>query len=183
VVDLRPTLLFFMGFVLLLAATRLPAASAEELQSRSQEALDHLYATNDTARELGEKSCAILVFPSVLKAAFIAGGQRGDGVLYEEGAAAGYYNMTSASYGFQAGIETYSLALFFTTQEDLANLKKTAGFNLGTAPCLTIADKGLARELSFYTLRGVRAFAFRQKGLLGALGLQATKISRYTPSR
>ena len=83
----------------------------------------------------------------------------------------------------QAGIETYSLALFFTTQEDLANLKKTAGFNLGTAPCLTIADKGLARELSFYTLRGVRAFAFRQKGLLGALGLQATKISRYTPSR
>ena len=179
----RRSPLLLLTTILLFCTARLPASSAEELQSRSEQALDHLYAKNDRARELGEKACAILVFPSVVKAAFIAGGQRGDGVLYEGGQAAGYYNLTSASYGLQAGLETYSLALFFTTQEDLDTLKKTSGFKFGTAPCITVADKGLARELSFYTLRGVRAFAFKQKGLMGALGLQATKISRYTPSR
>jgi lipid-binding SYLF domain-containing protein len=94
----------------------------------------------------------------------------------------GYYNTTSACPGLQAGAQTYSYALFFMTPGDLQDLKKSGGLNLGAAPGLTVADKGVAGGASLYTLQGIKAFVFGQKGLMANIGFKATKISEYTPS-
>jgi lipid-binding SYLF domain-containing protein len=75
--------------------------------------LDSLYANNRAARIVGERAKAVLVFPRIVKAGFIAGGQRGDGVLLVHGLAVGYYNTTAVSYGLQAGVQKFSYAMFF----------------------------------------------------------------------
>jgi lipid-binding SYLF domain-containing protein len=167
----------------LLLAPEAPAAGAAQLQADSQTALQSLYAANPKARALGDKAYAILVFPTVIKAGFLmAGMQRGDGVLLEKGTVAGYYNTTSVNGGPQIGAQTFSYALFFMTKDDLRNLNNSAGFNLGAAPSLTVADAGVAATSSLYSLHGIKAFIFGQKGLMAGVGLSGTKISQYTPS-
>ncbi len=159
------------------------AASALQLQSDSKAALERLYTANPKARDLGQKAYAILIFPTVVKVGVImVGGQRGDGVLWEKGQVAGYYNTTSASWGPQVGGQSFSYALFIMTKDDLKGLNNSAGFNLGAAPSLVVSDKGAAGNASLYTLHGIKAFIFGQQGLMAGLGLQGTKISQYTPS-
>ena len=185
---LRKTMkkLHALSLLLLTALLFVPAAhaaSAAQLQSDSQAALANLYASNPKAQTLGSKAYAILIFPTVIKAGFLmAGIQRGDGVLFEKGQVAGYYNTTSVNGGPQMGAQTFSYALFFMTKEDLQNLNNSAGFNLGAAPSLTVADKGVASSASLYSLHGIKAFIFGQKGLMAGIGLSGTKISQYTPS-
>ena len=69
------------------------------------------------------------------------------------------------------------------TQDDLKDLQKSGGFNLGAAPSLVVANKGVANDASIYSLQGIKAFIFGQKGLMAGLGLQGTKISQFTPSK
>lgn len=180
----------FIKTLLLLTATSFlltkgaGAATAMQLQNDSRTALEKLYAANPKTRELSQKAYAVLVFPTVVRAGLLmAGFERGDGVLFVKGNVDGYYNTTSACPGLQAGAQTYSYALFFMTPADLQDLKKSGGLNLGAAPGLTVADKGVAGGASLYTLQGIKAFVFGQKGLMANIGFKATKISQYTPSK
>src|SRR5262249_2634341 len=96
-----------------MSASRALAASRPEIQRDAGRALQRLYATSAAAKLLGEKAKAVLVFPSVVKAGFLFGGQMGDGVLMKHGKTAGYYNTVAASYGLQAGVQVFGYALFF----------------------------------------------------------------------
>lgn len=159
------------------------AYTAHELRVKSEKSLQRLYRTNEKARAIGEKALAVLVFPEVYKAGFMVGAQRGDGVLFKDGEVLGYYNSTAASYGLQAGIQKFAYALFFMDEKSLDYLKKSEGFELGGAPSLTVVDEGVSASLSTTTLqKGIYAFFFAQKGLMAGIGLQGTKITKYTPS-
>src|SRR5882672_9702035 len=88
--------------IALAALTNAPPAGAEsraELERDSRKVLKALYTRNKAARLLGEKARAVLVFPNIVKAGFMFGGQIGDGVLFKGGKSAGYYNTVAASYG------------------------------------------------------------------------------------
>ena len=64
------------------------------------------------------------------------------------------------------------------------HLKKSGGWEVGTAPSLVVVDSAVAGSLSTTTLnKGIYVFFFNQKGLMGGLGLQGTKITQYTPSK
>jgi lipid-binding SYLF domain-containing protein len=155
------------------------AASAAELDRDARKALQDLYAKNSKARELGAKAKGILVFPGILKAGFMFGGQYGDGALIKGGRSVAYYNTVGASYGFQAGAQKYGYALFFMTDAALKYLDKSEGFEVGSAPSLVVLDEGKAGSLSTTTLQNdMYAIFFDQKGLMGGLGLQGTKISK-----
>lgn len=159
------------------------AYSSHKLEKLSLKALHRLYAVNPKARTLGDKAVAVLVFPEVIKAGFMVAAQRGDGVLFRNGEVAGFYNMTSAGYGIQAGIQKLSYAMFFMDEDSLKYLRKSEGFDIGSAPGLVIADQGIAGSMSVASMQhGIAAFIWGQEGLMGGLGLQGTKITRYTPS-
>ena len=83
------------------------AASAAEINRDANKALQNLYKKSSSAKGLGEKAKAILVFPRITKGGFMVGGQYGEGALMEEGKTLAYYNTVSVSYGLQAGIQTY----------------------------------------------------------------------------
>jgi len=178
------SLALLLTALVLLTTPRADATPAAQLRRESAEALEKLYETKPGTRELGDKAVAILVFPSVIKAGFMIGGQRGDGVLFKKGQAAGYFNTTSASYGFQAGVSKFSYALFLMDQKALDSLYQADGFELGAAPSLVVADEGFTSDLSTKTLqKGIYAFFFGQKGLMAGISVQGTKITEFTPSK
>jgi lipid-binding SYLF domain-containing protein len=115
----------------------------------------------------------------MVKAGFMFGGQVGEGVLFKRGKPAGYYNSVSASYGFQAGIQSFSYALFFMTDDALTRLDSRDGFEVGVGPSVVLVDQGLARSLTTTTLASdVYAFIFGQQGLMAGMGIQGSKITR-----
>ena len=180
----KTTLLFVALTALFLTVPHSMAVSAHKLEMKSQKALDDLYHNNPKAREVGEKAVGILVFPDIIKAGFILGGQRGDGVLFKGGTVAGYYNTTSISYGLQAGVQKFGYVLFFMNEKALNYLNTSDGFELGGAPSLTVIDQGVASSLSTTTLqKDIYAMFFHQQGLMAALSLQGTKITEYIPSK
>jgi len=155
------------------------AASREELERDAAQALNSLCANNTAANLLRGKAKAILVFPNIVKAGFLFGGQVGDGVLTKRGAPVGYYNSLAASYGLQAGIQVFGYALFFMNDAALAYLDKSDGWEIGVGPSIVVVDKGMGKSLTSTTItQDVYAFIFDQKGLMGGIGVQGSKITK-----
>jgi lipid-binding SYLF domain-containing protein len=170
--------------LLFVASSSAHAESAHELQRSARQALQELYRTTPAAVALGKRAAGVLVFPEIIKGGFVVAAQYGNGVLFKRGAVAGYYNTSSASFGFQAGVQKFGYAIFFMTEEDLTYLSSSAGWEIGALPSLTIVDTGVARSLSTTTLqKGMYAFFFSQKGLMGGLSLQGTKITHIHPDK
>lgn len=157
-------------------------ASASQIDRDASASLAKLYK-NPAAKALGDKARGVLIFPSIVKGGFIIAGQFGDGVLRKGGKSAAYYRSLAASYGFQAGAQAFGYVLFFMDDESLRYLDRSEGFELGTGPSLVILDEGFGKNLSTTTLqRGVYAFIFDQKGLMGGVGIQGTKITKINPN-
>jgi lipid-binding SYLF domain-containing protein len=155
------------------------AATAAEINRDAERALKTLYAKSPKAKNLGEKAKGILVFPGIVKGGFMVGGQIGEGALLVGGKTAGYYNTVQLSYGLQAGIQKYGYALFLMTDSALKWIDKSGGWEIGTGPSIVVMDTGAAGAATTTTLQSeIYAFFFDQKGLMGGLGLQGTKISK-----
>ena len=168
--------------VALAALTNAPSSKAEsrqELTAHAQRVLKKLYAGSKAARLLGEKAKGVLVFPEIVKAGFMVGGQIGDGVMFKGGKPAGYYNTVAASYGLQAGVQTYGYALFFMNDGAIKYLDSSDGFEVGVGPSIVVVDEGMGKSMTSTTVtQDVYAFIFNQKGLMGGLGIQGSKITR-----
>ncbi len=155
---------------------------AAELTSESQAALQQLYGSVELAKLLGTKALAILVFPKVTKAGLGIGGQYGEGTLLKGGTAAAYYKTTGASFGLQAGGQTYGYAMFFMNAKALDEFVKASGFEVGVGPSVVLIDEGKAKTTTTTTMKDdIYAFVFGQKGLMAGLGIQGNKITKITP--
>ena len=155
------------------------AASAAEINRDANSALAKLYQTHPDTKKLGAQAKGILIFPSIYKAGFMFGAQYGEGALRKGNKTVGYYNTVAASYGFQAGAQAFGYALFFMNDTALAYLDKTEGFEIGSGPSIVVLDEGKAKTMTSTTLsQDVYAVIFSQKGLMGGLGLQGSKISK-----
>jgi lipid-binding SYLF domain-containing protein len=160
------------------------AASASEINRNVTQSLTTLYHTTPGAKALAEQAKGVLVFPSIVKGGFIVAGQYGDGALRKRGKTVGYYRSLAASVGFQAGSQAFGYVLFFMDNASLKYLDQSGGWELGTGPSLVILNKGFAKNLSTTTMRkGVYAFVFDQKGLMGGIGIQGSKITKINPDR
>ncbi len=159
------------------------APTAAEINRDVSTALNRLYQDNEAARALGAKAKGVLVFSSIKKAAFIVGAQYGYGALRRGQKTVGYYRTGAASYGFQAGVKAFGYALFFMTDSALTYVDRSGGWAIGTGPSVVVVDKGAARSLTTTSMRAdVYAFVFDQKGLMGGIGIEGSKITRITPS-
>jgi lipid-binding SYLF domain-containing protein len=158
------------------------ADSRDQLTANAVTALHNLEQTEPRSRFYAQHAQAVLVFPSVLKAGFVFGGETGNGVLLVHGRPEAYYNITGGSWGLQIGGQDFSYALFFMTPSSLDYLRKSQGFSAGTGPSITVINQGAAASANTTTLsQDVVAFPFNGKGLMADLTLQGTKISRIHP--
>jgi len=158
------------------------AADAAKIDAEARTALAALYATTPAAKALGEKAKAVLVFPSILKAGLIIGGQGGNGALIVDGKTVAYYNSAAASYGLQAGAQEFSYVMFLMTDAAREYLDKSDGWEVGVGPSIVLVDEGVAKSLSTSTAQDdVYAFIFGQKGLMAGIGIQGSKITKINP--
>ena len=165
-----------------LAATDAHAASGAKLTREGLAALRKLEATEPRSRRFARSARAVLVFPQIIKAGLVFGGQTGDGVLLSNGQARGFYNISGGSWGLQIGGQTFGYALFFMNDEALRYLSRSGGFSVGAGPSVAIINKGAGADVDTTTLsQDVYAFPFNEKGLMADLTLKGTKITRIHP--
>jgi len=154
------------------------------LAAKSRASLRQLYAQNPAARQLGASAKGVLIFPEITKGGLVVGGMGGNGALIRpDGSIHEFYQTAGASYGLQAGIQKFGYALFFMDNSAFENINRSSGWEVGSSPSLVIVDEGLAGSLSTTTLnKSTYAFFFNQRGLMGGLGLQGSKITRIEPT-
>ena len=181
----RSTIVASLAFAGLLGslAPAAHAASAQQLTLDGRRALDKLYATEPRSRLFARHARAVLVFPSIIKGGFVFGAETGNGVLLVNGQPESFYNISSASFGLQAGGQAFSYVLFFMKDSSLAYLQKSDGWAIGSGPSIVVIDKGAATSTTTTTVtQDVIAFPFGQKGLMAGLGLEGSKITPIHPN-
>lgn len=162
-----------------LAAPAARAATAADLDRDAAQTLQSLYRTHPAAEALSRKAKGILVFPKIIKAGLVFGGSYGEGVLMQGPRVTGYYNSVSASWGWQAGAESFAYIVFLMSDQAVDYLAKSNGWEIGVGPSVVVLDEGAARNLSTSTLKDdAYAFITDQRGLMASVSLEGTKISR-----
>jgi len=160
------------------------ASTAVEIDGNVDAALASLYQQYPKARELAETAKGVLVFPKIIKGGFIVGAQAGGGALRKDGKTADYYSSFALSYGLQAGVQWFGYAMYFMSDSALGYLDKSGGWEIGPGPSIVVLDKGAATSLTTSSLKeDIYVIFFDQKGLMAGIGLQGTKITKYTPDK
>lgn len=166
-------------FVVFAPTPSAKAATAQEINASVNDTLDRFYVKVAGAGELAAKAVGMLVFPSVVKAGFGIGGEYGEGALRIGGRTTGYYNMVSASIGFQIGVQERSVIIMFMTQQALDQFRKTAGWKIGADASVAIITVGVGGSIDTNKITSpVVGFVLDPKGLMYNLTLEGSKISR-----
>jgi lipid-binding SYLF domain-containing protein len=158
------------------------AASAAEIEADANETLHSFVRQVPGARELANKAAGILVFPSVVKAGIGIGGEYGEGILLNQQRVEGFYNLISASFGFQLGVQERSVIIMFMTQDALLGFEERAGWKIGVDGSVAIITVGVGGGIDTDKIVSpVIGFIIDQKGLMYNLTLEGSKISRINP--
>ncbi len=141
--------------------------------------LTRLYATVQGSRELVASARGVLVFPSVLSAAFWFGGQYGKGALRVGGQTSGYYSLTAGSFGLQIGAQSKAIIMLFMTQEALDKFTSSQGWAAGVDATVAVVNVGANGNVDTSTAtKPIEAFVLTNAGLMAGVSLEGTKISR-----
>src|SRR5436190_23920165 len=116
---------------LLQTSTHGQAASAPEINASVGATLERFYYQVPGAQGLAARAAGVLVFPTVIKAGVGFGGEYGEGAMRVGGRTVAYYNVLSASVGFQLGAQARSVIIMFMTPQALANFQRVDGFRIG----------------------------------------------------
>ncbi|MGH6865074.1 MAG: YSC84-related protein [Methyloceanibacter sp.] len=155
------------------------AATAAEINEDANATLQSFVQQFGGAREVANKAAGILVFPSVVKAGFGLGGEYGEGMLIVNKQIGGYYNLISASLGFQLGIQERSVIIMFMTQKALDSFDRRAGWKVGVDGSVTIITVGVGGSIDTDKVTNpVIGFILDQRGLMYNLTLEGSKITR-----
>ncbi|MEW9580407.1 YSC84-related protein [Paraburkholderia sp. DGU8] len=141
--------------------------------------LSRLYTTVSGSRELVSKARGVLVFPSVIQAGLVVGGQYGEGALRVGGTSVGYYSTASGSFGLQAGAQSKAIIFLFMTQDSLDKFRNADGWSVGGDASVALVKIGANGAIDTTTATApVQVFVLTNAGLMGDLSLQGTKVSR-----
>jgi lipid-binding SYLF domain-containing protein len=155
------------------------ASRRQEIDAAVNGTLSRLGSTVKGSNELMAKAQGILVFPSVKKAAFIVGGEYGEGALRVGGATVGYYSTAAASFGFQAGAQSTAIIFLFMTKDALDKFRNSQGWSAGADMGVSIAKVGANGAIDTNSASSqVVALVLTNTGLMADLSLAGTKVTR-----
>jgi lipid-binding SYLF domain-containing protein len=175
----RPIILAAAAIVAVSVMNQASAATAEDLDKDSRQALQTLYKTEPLAETLSRSAKAVLVFPNIVKAGLVFGGSYGEGEMIKGSKVVDYYNSVTGSWGLQAGAQSYGYAVFLMTDKAVRYVEETKGWEVGVGPTVVVVDEGVAKNLSTSSLKDdAYAFIFSQQGLMAGVSIEGTKISR-----
>ncbi|WP_423757828.1 BPSL1445 family SYLF domain-containing lipoprotein [Burkholderia sp. NLJ2] len=155
------------------------ASKRQAIDASVDGTLSRLYSTVKGSRELVAKSRGVLVFPDVLQAGFIVGGQSGNGALRVGGATVGYYNTSSLSVGLQAGAQSKAIVFLFMTQEALDEFRGSDGWAAGAGASVALVKMGANGAIDTTTATApVQVVVLTNAGLMGDVSINGTKVTK-----
>ncbi|CAB3752527.1 hypothetical protein B7G54_20055 [Burkholderia puraquae] len=155
------------------------ASKRQSIDASVNATLSRLYSTVPGSRELVAKSRGVLVFPNVLQAGFIVGGQSGNGALRVGGSTVGYYNTSSLSVGLQAGAQSKAIVFLFMTQDALDSFRKSEGWAAGADASVAVVKVGANGAVDSNTATApVEVLVLTNAGLMGDLSVNGTKVTK-----
>ncbi len=161
------------------AASGTNAAKRRSIDAKVRGTMSRLYSIVKGSRELVEKANGVLVFPSVLQAGFVVGGQYGEGALQVGGKSVGYYSTVSGSFGLQAGAQSKAIIFLFMTADALNSFRHSEGWSAGGEGSVALVKVGANGVIDTTTATApVEAFVLTNAGLMGDVSLSGTKVSR-----
>jgi len=171
-----------LAIALALAVTPRAEASAAKINADVYAALEQFYRQTPGAHALAQSAAGVLVFPTVVKAGIGIGAEYGEGALLVGGRPVGYYNLVSASFGFQFGAQARTVIIMFMTQSALAGFDAKAGWKVGVDGSVTLITLGAGASIDTNQITSpVIGFVLDPKGLMYNLTLEGSKISRINP--
>ncbi len=165
------------------ATTAVSPSEPEKLVSDAQTTLSNFLRDPDQTwiqENLG-RAKAVMIAPQIVKAGFIFGGSGGRAVLVARDgrtwAGPAFYDLATASVGFQAGVEVSEAIVVVMTDKGLNSLLATS-FKMGgdasvaAGPVGAGAKSNVTADLITFT---------RAKGLYGGLNLDGTVVNTNIP--
>ncbi|MEM5341396.1 BPSL1445 family SYLF domain-containing lipoprotein [Paraburkholderia azotifigens] len=140
--------------------------------------MSRLYTSINGSRELVSKAQGVLVFPSVLQAGFVVGGQYGEGALRVGGSTVGYYSTASGSFGLTAGAQSKAIVFLFMTSDALGQFRSSKGWTVAGDASVALVKIGANGKIDTTTaLAPVEVIVMTNSGLMADLSLAGTKVT------
>ena len=160
------------------------AAAAEEIDASANVATRRFYKQVGGAEEFVRSAKGLLIMPGVKKAAFIIGGEYGEGALRIGGKTVDYYNIVSGSVGFQIGVEAKDIIIAFMTQEALDGFRASSGWEAGLDGNVALITIGAGERVDTRTIKDpIVGFVFDVKGLMADISFKGAKFTKLDKSK
>ena len=172
---------------LMLATSAFAASSKQDLKGRLDSAktvMDQIMAANDHSIPLNilEQATCVAVVPSMLKGAFVFGGQYGQGVVTcrtgHGWSAPVFIRMAGGSFGFQIGGQATDLILVAVNDRGMQDLLKNK-FKIGADGSAAAGPVGRAGQAATDWKMNAELLSYsRNKGLFAGIDLDGTSVSQ-----
>ena len=176
---------FSLGMVAaltLLLSSAAQAEAAKVIDAKADVAIEKFKKLVKGGDVFLSKVKGYLVFPDVYKGGFIVGGEYGNGVLRVNGKSVAYYNIASASVGWQIGAQKTSYLFAFADQYALDNFMRSNGWEAGVDGTIAMVNWGQGIDISSISYeKPIYGFVFNNKGLMAGVSLEGTKFTRINP--
>lgn len=179
-IKLKPSqILYACLLICSLASNHAVAANRDEIDADVQEVLKDFGYLGAGNKELLSKANGVLVFPSVVKAGFVVGGEYGEGSLQVAGKTVSYYSIASASIGLQLGAQERAEIILFMDKSALDKFVASDGWSAGVDGSIAVVDTGTGKGLSTETIKDpIIAIIMRNRGLMANISFEGAKISK-----
>jgi len=177
----RRTVLFVIGAALLSGCATQPVPSSEPdaLVDSARTTLSNFIRDPDQTwiQQNLNRARAVLIAPQIVRAGFVFGGSGGRGVLVARDGSTwsgpAFYNLATASVGFQAGVDVSEAIIVVMTEKGLNSLlsnsfKMGGDASIAAGPVGASAGSTVTADLITFT---------RAKGIYGGLNLDGTVVT------
>jgi len=136
----------------------------------------------DTFRELSRTAKGVVIFPQLLKGAFVFGAQGGSGVFLARDEKTGewtgpaFYTLGGASFGFQIGGEASEVILLVMTDRGVRSLLANS-LKLGGDIGVAVGPVGMGASAATANLSADILSFSRSKGLYGGISLEGAVVA------
>ena len=159
-------------------------AAAEEIDASANVTMRRFHKQVKGAETFVRSAKGLLIMPSVKKAAFIFGGEYGEGALRIGGKTVDYYNIVSGSIGLQIGAEAKDIIIAFMTKQALDGFRAGSGWEAGVDGNVALITIGAGERVDTRTLKDpIVGFVFDVKGLIADISLKGAKFTKLDKSK
>ena len=155
------------------------ARTKAQIDASADKAIAHFFRLNPQHKELADKAAGILIFGRVTRGGVGVAGKFSEGLLRVNGKTVDYYSVESASVGLTLGVAEHSEVILFMTRDSLDKFTNSQGWSAGADTSFALVSKGAGGQYDTATLgKPILGFIFHEKGLLGDLSFEGSKITK-----